>query len=196
LTLEALDAAYGTGEVVVERVNDSGGALGDSGRLLLSAEVARLEACFPQVWAVVHLSALGSAPALRQFGFWLLNRAALAGGAITRPNENGVLLLIDPQARLVGLTLGYQLEPWLPEPELERVLAAARRDFQRGQLAGGAVRVIRELTAALQRSLQSAPVAAAGDGGVPTGPLAGLRRLRGGGQQSGRTTPNPTSPHE
>lgn|GEM_PF-2763088 len=124
LTLGVLDAVNGTGEVVVERVNDISGVLGESGRSLLGAEVARLEACFPQVFVVVHLSALGSVPALRQFGFWLLNRAALAGGSIMRPNENGVLVLIDP-----------------------------------------------------------------------TGPLAGLRRLRGGGQRSGRTTPNPASPH-
>lgn len=84
-----------------------------------------------------RLASLGSGPALRQFGFWLLNRVALAGGEITRPNENGVLALIDPPVRLTSITLGCQLEPWLPEPALELVLASAIKDFQAGRLAEG-----------------------------------------------------------
>ena len=187
LTLESLDAVYGAAEVVLERVSDPQRALGERGRLGVERELARFETAFPRAFVALRVASLGSGPALRQFGFWLLNRAALDGGEITRPNENGVLVLIDPPARLTAITLGYQLEPWLPEAELEAILAVARREFQAGKLAAGAVRLVRELRAALGRSLL-APGAGAG-AAAPPAPLAGLPLLRG------HRSPLPPPPH-
>jgi len=140
----------------------------------------------------VHCGSLGSAPALRQFGFWLLNRAALAEGEVTRPNENGVLLLLDPPARLAGLTLGYQLEAWLPEATLERVLTSARRGFRSGRLAEGAVRIMRELELALREVLRSPAVATRAE--VSATPLDGLRRLRA--DEGTESIPNRSETHE
>lgn len=180
LTLGQLDEVYGSGEVVLERVTDAQGVFGEAGKRWLEQAVAGFESSFPQAMVAVHVGALGSGPALRQFGFWLLNRSVLTAGEITRPNENGMLLLIDPPARLAGLTLGYQLEPWLSESVLERVLSAGRRDFQAGRMAEGGVRIIRALGMALRDSLRG-PMPLA-DEAVPTAPLLGLRRLRRGGK--------------
>ena len=113
--------------------------------------------------------------ALRLFGFWLLNRATLAGSGIMRPNENGVVVLIDAEARAASISIGYQLEPWLPEDGLESILATGRREFRNGRTADGAVTVVRALAAALRASLQSPPH----DAVVAKSPLHGLRRLRG-----------------
>lgn len=169
---------YGCGEVALERVTDAQGMMGEDGRKRLEQTMGAFEVAFPQVWGAVYVTSLGSAPGLRQFGFWLLNRGAVVGAEITRPNENGVLMLIDPSARLAALTLGYQLERWLPEAALERVLGAGRREFLAGRLADGAVRIVDELGVVLRASLR-AP-APATDDSRPAAPLAGLRRLRGG----------------
>jgi uncharacterized membrane protein YgcG len=187
-----MDALYGAAEVVLERVSDPQRALGDAGRSWVEREVVRFETGFPQAFVAVRVASLGSGPALRQFGFWLLNRAALTDGEITRPNENGVLVLIDPPARLASITLGYQLEPWLPEAALEHVLASARKDFQAGRLAAGAVRLVQELGSTLRRSLR-APAAGEGDSVLPA-PLAGLPKLRG--RTEGESAHDTPSPHE
>jgi len=178
LTLSSLDEVYGCSEGVVTRVMDGGGTLRADELERIEREVVGFERDFPQAWLSVSAVSLGSAVALRLFGFWLLNRATLAGSGITRPNENGVVVLIDAEARAASISIGYQLEPWLPEDGMESILATGRREFRKGRTAEGVVCVVRALATALRASLQSPPQESV----VVRSPLDGLRRLRSGGE--------------
>lgn len=183
LTLGSLDEVYGESEVVLTRVVDPGGVFESGGVGSLESEVAVFERSFPQAWMSVYAVSLGSAAALRQFGFWLLNRATPATGGVMRPNENGVLLVVDVEARAVSITIGYQLEPWLPEEVLAAVLAAGRRWFRKGRPAAGAAAVVQALAAALRASLQAPPHEAI----AARSPLDGVPRLRGGRKKDDST---------
>ncbi|MFN0126620.1 MAG: TPM domain-containing protein [Verrucomicrobiales bacterium] len=186
LSLAQLDEVYGASEVALERVNDSDGRLEADERSRLVAQLAAYESMFPQSFIVVHLGWFGSRTALRQFGFWLLNRGALVEGDAMRLNENGVVLMIDAEARLAGLTVGYQIEPWLPEAALEESLARGRTEFRDDRLGDGAVKVVTHLAAALRAALRE-PEAEIRKDWSRVNPLAGLRRLRSGilGRTSG-----------
>ncbi len=74
---------------------------------------------------------------IRQFGFWLMNHAAISTVDVSRPNEQGILIVVDLQSRVVGITLGYMVESFLGEKDLRRCLKAARpqlfqEDYYRG----------------------------------------------------------------
>jgi uncharacterized membrane protein YgcG len=175
-TLAVTDAQYGADGVVLVRLNDTDGALRPAERARLESQLARFERAFPQLFLVIYLGPLESESVLREFGFWLLNRAAVAGIEFTRSNENGLVLLADPARCLVGVVVGSQVESLLAEYVLKAVLREARDRLRRRGLAPGLRCVIDGLIRELRRRADS-------DGGdSPTdsspGPLAGLRRLR------------------
>ena len=71
----------------------------------------RFEARFPQLFVSIYLGAFEELESLRQFGFWMLNRAAYVDVDLERPNENGILIVVDVNAKNAGITFGYALLP-------------------------------------------------------------------------------------
>ena len=59
----------------------------------------RFEARFPQLFVSIYLGAFEELQSLRQFGFWMLNRAAYVDVDLERPNENGILIVVDVNAK-------------------------------------------------------------------------------------------------
>lgn len=178
LRLEDLDQAHGEGEVVLDLIHDAARCFSTEETEALRGQLARFARRLPRHFLAIHAGAHDSAAAMRTFGFWLLNRAALPAVDVSSPNENGLLLLLDPARGLAGLVVGYQLEPWLPEPLLARLLEKGRRDFQRGRSGAGAAKII----AALEKTLRHAATHQQPPPSAPRArlsPLAGLRRLRG-----------------
>jgi uncharacterized membrane protein YgcG len=155
--LAVTDEVFGADEVLLERVTDAAGVFSDADRVRVNAGLKEFEARFPQLFAVVYCGALPQQTSLRQFGFWLLNRAAVCELEVTRPNEHGALFVIDTHGRSAALVLGYFLECYLNEEDAQRILAAGRRDFQRGLWAGGVCAALDGLTACLrQRAMEAA----------------------------------------
>jgi uncharacterized membrane protein YgcG len=150
-TLATMDEVFGGDEVLLDRVTDAADALSQTELENVNAALNKFEQRFPQLFVAIYCGALPQQTSLRQFGFWLLNRAAICDLDATRPNENGALLIIDTHGRSAALVPGYFLECYLDERDAARVLEAGRRDFQRGIWAGGVCRVLEKLTSRLRR---------------------------------------------
>ena len=146
-----MDEIFGGDAVLLERVTDAAGVLTMTDAERVTAALVEFEARFPQLFAAVYCGALPAQTSLRQFGFWLLNRAAVCDLEATRPNENGALLIIDTHGRAAALVPGYFLECYLDAGDVLRVLEAARRDFHGGLWAAGILAALRELTTRLRR---------------------------------------------
>ena len=74
---------------------DGAGLLRRLERQRVEAELKRFRVRFPQLFFAVHTVVLEEWTSLRQFGFWLLNRAAFRGSADGVDRDGGILLAID-----------------------------------------------------------------------------------------------------
>jgi len=146
-----MDDVFGADAVLLDRVTDAAGVLSDGDVERLELALDRFEQRFPQLFAVVYCGALPQQTSLRQFGFWLLNRAAVCELEVTRPNEHGALFVIDTHGRSAALVLGYFLECYLDERDTRAVLEAGRHDFHRGLWAAGVCAALGDLAARLRR---------------------------------------------
>ena len=72
----------------------------------------RFGVSFPQMFVSVYTGSLGEISNLRQFGFWLLNRGVFEDVGVEKPNEAGILIVIDPDSKAAGMTFGYLLDPF------------------------------------------------------------------------------------
>lgn len=131
-SLETPDEQLGRGAVSVERLTDADGLLTGAQRDAAGAMLVEFERRFPQLFLMFYLGALPSPASPRQFGFWLLNHAAIPSLDATRPNERGMVLVVDPVAGSAALTAGYFLECYLRQEELDEALSRGRRDFTKG----------------------------------------------------------------
>ncbi|MFT5470737.1 MAG: hypothetical protein ACI8UO_005868 [Verrucomicrobiales bacterium] len=113
--------------------------------------ISDLERRFPQLWFGICFVGLPERTSLREFGFWLLNHAAVVNGDPMRPNENGVLLSVDLTSRAAGLTLGYFVERFLSDGDLFRSLNAGARQLAKGEFETGVRRTIDRFAKILAR---------------------------------------------
>lgn len=123
----------------MDRLMDSVHCLNDSCRLSVLDRLDRFEAMFPQLFFAVYIDALPGGTSLREFGFWLLNRGAVGSIDISRPNENGVLLVLDLNGSGASLTIGYGLEQALGNQAIGRYLSRAWTAWRVGDFRGGIV---------------------------------------------------------
>lgn len=182
-SLEDADRMFGEDLVAIDCLEDTSGVLRRQERERVVDVIERFREVFPQLFLAVYTGSFAELASLRQYGFWLLNRAAFRDVPLDRPNEAGVLLVIDPESRAANLTFGYLLDPFLTEDDTFRSLSKAHPYLLEGDYPGGIEAVAKALSKVLKkRSRQSrrdrekferrcAPPPAASD-------LA--RRIRGG----------------
>ena len=107
------------------------------------------ETKFPQLFVSICLSAFEDADILRQYGFWLLNRASFVDVDVGRPNATGILILVDVNAKSASITYGYALMPYLNEDSTFAALSAGHPLFLQGDYPGALKAVIQKLEAIL-----------------------------------------------
>lgn len=106
---------------------------------------------FPQLFVAVYTGSLGELANLRQFGFWLLNRAAFEDVPVEKPNEAGILIVIDPESKAAGMTYGYLLDAFLEESDTFECLSRAHAYWLEGRYAEGLLRVLAHLEVVLRK---------------------------------------------
>ena len=143
--LESLDGVFGEEVVFLDRVTDPTGELRGRDRTLLAETLERFDDRFPQLYVATYLGYLPEVTTIRQFGFWLMNRAAINGVDVDRPNHHGILFVVDLQGQSVGLTLGYQVEPFLTHADRGKILRAGTRAFNAGDYGRGLRDCIKQL---------------------------------------------------
>lgn len=149
------DSRFG-GEISIRRLADGAGLMRRDERRKVEAAMDRFSRRFPQLFFAVHTGIPGERADLRQFGFWLLNRAAFEDVPLDRPNEAGILLTIDPDAKAAGFTWGYLLDPYLSEDDTFFCLSRAHAYWLEGRYADGVIRVLKQLTKVLAKRSRQA----------------------------------------
>lgn len=127
---------------------------GDRGRV--EAAMEAFSRRFPQLFVAVFSGTLGEVSQLRQFGLWLLNRAAFEDLPADKPNEAGILLTIDPDSKAAGIVFGYLLDPYLDEADTFECLSRAHAHWLEQQYTEGVIRVLGHLEHVLKKRSRQA----------------------------------------
>ncbi|MGA0901037.1 MAG: hypothetical protein ACO3SO_11610 [Luteolibacter sp.] len=161
--MEIADSQYGGDDWQLRRLTDRAGVLRHDDREKVQLAMGRFSRKFPQLFLAVYTGTPGQPEDLRPFSFWLLNRSAFDDVPVDMPNENGILLSIDPESRCACITHGYLLDEHLNEELTFNCLARAHGHWLEERFADGILRVIGRLEEVLvkasrrARRLQSRP---------------------------------------
>lgn len=140
-----VDERFGAEEVRLRCLSDTAGVLKSAERERVEAAMERISRRFPQVFVAVYTGALGEVSNIRQFGFWLLNRAAFEDLPADKPNEGGILLTIDPASKAAGFVFGYLLDPFLDETDTFECLSRAHAYWLEERYAEGVIKALLHL---------------------------------------------------
>ena len=155
-TLADADRAFGDEEVHLRSLTDAAGLLRRGERAKVELAMEKFSRRFPQLFVAVYTGSLGEVANIRQFGFWLLNRAAFEDVPVEKPNEAGILLTIDPESKAASITFGYLLDPYLDESDTFQCLSRAHAHWLEGKYANGMVRLIGHLEEVLKKRSKQA----------------------------------------
>ena len=116
----------------MRRLSDVAGALRLKERQKLERLLDEFQTSFPQLFFSVYYGALEDRANIRQFGLWLLNHAAYEDLDISRPNDGGILLLVDLNTKVASISFGYMLDSFLTEEDTFNILAKAHPHLLQG----------------------------------------------------------------
>ncbi|MCH7225265.1 hypothetical protein [Haloferula sp. A504] len=136
--------------------------LEDRAGLIRSAERKRVmrlmsgfSARFPQLSFALHTGS-GAGKDLREFGFWLINRASFEDLPEDRDASGLVLLAIDADAHMATLCWGYRIDGHLSESDTFQILSRAHAYWVEERYGEGVERVIEQLAFVLVRRSRKA----------------------------------------
>jgi len=155
-TLADADRHFGEGEVTLRCLTDAAGLLRRGQREQVEMAMERITRRFPQLFVAVYTGSLGEMANTRQFGFWLLNRAAFEDVPPEKPNEAGILLTIDAESKSASITFGYLLDAFLEEADTFECLSRAHSYWLEGKYAAGIVRALKHLDGILAKRCRQA----------------------------------------
>ena len=150
------DELFGNREIKLRRLTDSAGIFRRHERDFLEEAMERISHRFPQIFIAIYTGSLGDSGHLRKFGFWLLNRGVFEDVSVEKPNENGILIVIDPDSKAAGMTHGYLLDSHLQEKDSFDCLSRAHAYWLEGRYADGALRSLRALEQLLVKRCRQA----------------------------------------
>lgn len=181
-----VDERFGAEDVRLRCLTDAAGILRRGERERVEAAMGRITNRFPQVFVAVYTGALGEVAHIRQFGFWLLNRAAFEDLPPDKPNEGGVLLTIDPESKAAGIVFGYLLDPFLDEHDTFECLSRAHAHWLEQRYAEGLMRALEHLESLLCKRSRQARRNPDHFRDKVTPPVLGdvMRRIRAGHRES------------
>ena len=154
--LSDLDDLYGSGEVRLRRLSDVAGALRLKERQKLERLLDEFQTGFPQLFFSVYYGALEDRANIRQFGLWLLNHTAYEDLDISRPNDGGMLLLVDLNTKVASISFGYMLDSFLTEEDTFNILAKAHPHLLQGNHLKAASVIVKQLSRVLRKKSRRA----------------------------------------
>ncbi|MGV3661630.1 MAG: hypothetical protein ACO1TE_15690 [Prosthecobacter sp.] len=92
------------------------------------------ERSFPQAFFAAYLGILPLEVNVCELGFWLLNQGAFNTPLVSRRNDYGIVLAIDPSTQTLALSFGYAIEGYFDSKTTQKLLAEVG-----GRLAAGAI---------------------------------------------------------
>lgn len=152
------------------------------------------ERSFPQAFFAVYLGTLPNNLNVAELGFWLLNQGAFNTHSVSKRNDFGIVLVVDPAAKTACITLGYAIEHCFSPAIITRLMQTVGGHLRQGAFGAAieascthAGKVLRKHA----RHMQWQPDAAlVGD----TVPDMGLQPLRGGHRSAFRPLADSPAP--
>ncbi len=154
--LSDADNMFGDSDVKLRSLTDTAGIFRRNDRDLLEDEMERIGIVFPQIFVAVFTGSVGEMANLRQFGFWLLNRGSFEDVPVEKPNEAGILIVIDPDSKVAAMTFGYLLDPFLEEQDTFDCLSRAHSYWLEGRYAEGLLKCLAQLRKLLKKRSRQA----------------------------------------
>ncbi len=145
------DKMFGDGEVKLRSLTDAAGLFRRKERDRIEDAMEAFGTSFPQMFIAVYTGSLGETGNLRQFGFWLLNRGVFEDVDVTKPNEGGVLIVIDPDSKAAGISFGYLLDPFFEERDTFECLSRAHSHWLEGRYCDGLLKVLNHVRTLLRK---------------------------------------------
>lgn len=150
------DRMFGDGEVKLRSLTDAAGLFRRSEREKIEDALVAFRVSFPQMFVAVYSGSLGETGNLRQFGFWLLNRGVFEDVDVSKPNEGGVLIVIDPDSKVAGISFGYLLDPFFEERDSFECLTRAHSYWLEGRYYDGLMKALSHLGKLLRKRCRQA----------------------------------------
>jgi uncharacterized membrane protein YgcG len=143
--------------VRLDRLTDPANCLRLGERRKLESSLDEFERRFPQVFFAVYFGVLPQGFSSSEVAFWLLNHAAFGTQEITKRNEYGVVLVVDPSASTASFGLGYAIEMMASEIKAERILRLMSPHLLKGDYGRAVQTAINQLDKALRKIGKSSP---------------------------------------
>jgi uncharacterized membrane protein YgcG len=137
LTLKQLDRKFGAVPRHSRYLIDHTEKLSARELQQLRALLRLFERKFPQTFFSVIVINLGPHISISEYAFWLINRARFGTIDAVGPSNFELLLVVDPKGKTAALTVGYALENYLLEEDLEKAVGASSDSFRAGNFAQG-----------------------------------------------------------
>ena len=135
--LRKSDTKFGRPPLHSQYLTDLSGRLSLNEMTKLRGQLEIFEKKFPQSLFSVFVAELSPGIQVAEYAFWLANRARFNTIEAVGADNFDLLLVIDPLSGAAAFTVGYGLEKYLQESDLEDVLTAAAPSFREGDLPGG-----------------------------------------------------------
>ncbi|MFM2167572.1 MAG: hypothetical protein RIS79_1943 [Verrucomicrobiota bacterium] len=113
-----LNSYLGDHWVRLERIIDASQCLRLEDRRRCELLMDDFERAFPQVFLAVYMGSLPAGLNVAELGFWLLNQGAFNTPSIQKRNDFGVVMVVDPSSKSLGLSLGYSIEAYFDEKQV------------------------------------------------------------------------------
>ena len=137
LTLLTLDAKFGAVPRHTRYLSDRSGRLPLREIKKLRALLRIFEKKFPQSLFSVFVTNGVPSGSISEYAFWLANRTGFSSIEAVAGDNFDLLLGIDVEAGMAVLIIGYGLENYLTEDDLQAALAVAENAFRAGDFPRG-----------------------------------------------------------
>ncbi|BCX49979.1 hypothetical protein HAHE_38870 [Haloferula helveola] len=155
-TLENADKRFSETDRRLHRIEDRAGLMRSTERTRVGRMLHQFEARFPQLFLAVYTARHEGRSDIRQLGFWLLNRGQFLDIPEDRAGRCGIILTIDPDAKVASMTWGYTLDAFLNEKDSFLILSRAHAYWVEGRFGEGIQRVIEQLALVLMKRARHA----------------------------------------
>ena len=136
----------------MQRLSDTAGVLKRKERQQLSRAFEAFERSFPQLFFCSHTASLEPLTNIRQYAMWLLNRGAFEDVSVTRPNEGGIMLVIDVSGKSATISYGYLLDSIITEEMTFDLLSRAHPFLLQGQYLKAILLIMNRLRKLLSKA--------------------------------------------
>ncbi|HRH95167.1 MAG TPA: hypothetical protein PLB55_04500 [Prosthecobacter sp.] len=127
--------------VKLERITDAAHCLRLEDARKVEIILDDFERSFPQAFFAAYLGVLPKGLSVAELGFWLLNQGAFNTHSVSRRNDFGVVLVVDPAEQTASITLGYAIERCFDGGMVTRMLQTAGAHLKKGAL-GKAIGIV------------------------------------------------------